>query len=116
MVLNWISMLNSSLYFVPFGLGKLSLMKYVQKLFGFRGIQVESISPYKLQCVPLGRIVTCSDSDTTLSLEPRDCQLQTWRRTNAEINNLTTCGEQTRHHCRAHHRTRGTGITTNKNA
>ena len=83
-------MLDGGLDPVPRGLGKLSLMENVQKLFGLPGIQIKTIVADKLQRIPWLRIVAGRDGNSSVSLEPGHSQLQAGCWTNAEINYLAT--------------------------
>src|SRR2546422_10016213 len=94
-----ILMLDGGLDPVPRGLGKLSLMENVQKLFGLHGIQIKTITTDKLQRIPWRRIVTSSHGNPSVSIEPGYSRLQAGRRTDAKIDNLTTRSQKSGHNC-----------------
>ena len=66
-VFDRVVILDGGLDVIPSSLGKLSLMKNVQKLFSLLRVQIESIAAHKLQRIPLRRIVTGSRGDTSIS-------------------------------------------------
>ena len=98
-VFDRVLILDRGFYLLPCGLGELALMVNIQKLFGLLGVQIESIATNKLQCIPGGRIVTGGNGDSSIRFEPGHGQLETGRRTNSKINNLTTRCEQPGYDC-----------------
>ncbi len=62
-------MLNGGLDLVPRRLGKFTLMENVQKLLGLLRIQIEAVAANKLQRIPLRRIVTGRNGDTSIRFE-----------------------------------------------
>src|SRR3989442_8163046 len=99
MVFDWVLMLDGGPDPVPSGLGKLSLMENVQKLFGLHGIQIKTIAANKLQRIPWRRIMTSSHGNPSVSIEPGYRRLQAGRRTDAKIDNLTTRSQKSGHNC-----------------
>ena len=98
-VFDRVLMLDGGLDLFPRRLGKLSLMVNVQKLVGLLRIQIEAVAAYKLQGIPLRRIVTGRNGDTSIRFEPGHRQLETGSGTNVEIDDLTTGREQSGYHC-----------------
>ena len=98
MVFDRVLMFDGGLDFVPRSLGKFSLMVNVQKLFGLLRIQIQAVAANKLQRIPLRRIVTSSDSHSSVGLEPGHGQLQAGCRTNSKVDYLATRGQQSGHY------------------
>src|SRR5262249_49411366 len=67
---------------IPGRLREFTLMKDIQKFFCLVRVEIQSIITNKLEGVPGGRIVTGSNSDSTIGLEPIDCQLHARGRAN----------------------------------
>src|SRR5688500_10310872 len=70
---------------VPRRFRKFTLMKNVEQFFALRWVEIEPVAANKLQRVPLPRIVTGSDRNPTVSLEPLNRQLHARRWTDAEV-------------------------------
>src|SRR5215208_5725507 len=60
--------------------------------------------------------MTGGDRDAAIRLQPLDCQLHAWRRTDAEIHHLTTGRQQSRQHSRSDHRTRRSRVAADKDS
>src|SRR6185369_16671447 len=115
-LLDSIGSLDHLLDSVPTSLGILALVKNIEQFFSLSGIEIQTITTHKLQCVPLPRIVTCSDRDAAVSLQPLHCELYAWRWANTKVDNFTTYRQQTRQHSRANHLSRRPRVATNKNS
>src|SRR5262252_7730752 len=70
---------------VPTDFGKFSLVKDIQQLFCLGGVQVKAIATHELQRIPLAGIVSGSDRNSAVSLEPQNRQLQARRRTHPKV-------------------------------
>src|SRR5215207_9754583 len=91
-------------------------MKDVQQLFSLSGIEIKTVTANKLQSVPLPGIVSRSDRNTAVRLQPLHCQLHARRRTNSEIDDFTTRCQQSGQNCRSNHRTRWPRVAANQNS
>src|SRR5688572_12357794 len=116
MLANRVSVNDRLLDCFPVGFQKLALVKNVEQFLRLLRIEVKTVAANKLQCVPTPGIVTGSDRDAAVSLQPFHCQLHTRRRTNAEIYDFAPRCQQTRQNGRTDHRTRRTGVAADEDS